>query len=50
MKMAKMPANRPPPSTEIQNGVSRSEKGQMMGSRIHMISFCAGGRMQSAET
>ncbi len=50
MKKAKMKAIMPPSSTEIQKGVNRSETGQIIGSRIHMISFWAGGNMQSAET
>ena len=50
MKKAKIMATKPPASTEVQKGVNNSEKGQMMGSRIHIISFCSGGRIHSAET
>lgn len=46
----KIAATSPPASTETQKGVMSSEKGQMMGSRIHIISFCSGDRMQRAET
>ncbi len=46
-KKAKMKAIMPPSSTEIQKGVNRSETGQIIGSRIHMISLL--GRRQYAE-
>ena len=50
MKKAKIVATTPPASTDAQKGVNSSEKGQMMGSRIHIISFCSGERMHRAET
>ena len=50
MNSPKIAATSPPATTENQNGVWMTEKGQMMSSRIHIISFWAAGSTHSAET
>ena len=50
MMKAKIMATTPPAMTATQKGVCSTEKGQMMGSRIHMISFWSGSRVHRAPT